>query len=539
MAAEFAPRTFGALLRHNAERFGTMRAVVGQSAHGVEAVTHADAVTHAELDERSRELAARLVAGGVARSSRVGLLAPNSVEWAVVAAAVMRVGAVLVPLSTLLRASELRQQLDIASVTHLVAVSEFRGRRMLEELEAEAPGLFASLDVRQRHVEMPALRAEWQIDALDTALPAPVDGEIVDALEAAVRPASDAVVLFTSGSRGLPKGTIHTHGSILGATAAGLEVRCVGEGEVLYIPMPLFWTGGFCGGLLSALVAPATLLTEAQPEPSATLALLEREGATLFRGWPDQAARLAEHPDFASTDLSLLGDGSLAAVLPTERRPSPGARANLFGMTESGGPYCGDRLDTDMARNAWRSCGRPFVGTEVVIADPETGATLPVGESGEIWLRGPHLMRGICGKTRSEVFTADGFYRTGDLGRLDADGYLFYDRRLDDMFKVSGATVYPSEVEAALRGIPGVRAAAVTAVGEVALGSRQPEVGALVVTSLALDVVRSAVRGRLSAFKVPTRWVLTDDSAAVPLLASGKVDTAALRILIEATAAPE
>ena len=106
-----------------------------------------------------------------------------------------------------------------------------------------------------------------------------------------MRPADDFVVLFTSGSRGAPKGTIHTHGSALRAVASGLDARRVGADDRLYIPMPFFWTGGLAGGLLTALVAGATLLTEAVPEPERTLALLERERATLFRGWPDQAAR--------------------------------------------------------------------------------------------------------------------------------------------------------------------------------------------------------------------------------------------------------
>ena len=127
------------------------------------------------------------------------------------------------------------------------------------------------------------------------------------------------VILFTSGSRGAPKGVIHTHGSALRATAAGLEARCIGAGERLYIPMPFFWTGGFCGGLLSVLLAGATLLTESTPEPARTIRFLERERVTLFRGWPDQAARIAAHPDFA--------DGRSLVAAPGEPRGGAAARA--------------------------------------------------------------------------------------------------------------------------------------------------------------------------------------------------------------------
>ncbi len=169
------------------------------------------------------------------------------------------------------------------------------------------------------------------------------------------------------------------------------------------------------------------------------------------------------------------------------------------------------------------------------IVEPETGAELPAGQQGEIWLRGPNLLRGICGRLRSSVFTADGSYRTGDLGRLDAEGYLWYSGRLDDMLKVKGATVYPSEVEAALRAVDDVRAAFVT---DVPGADGHPEVGALVVSDAPVGELRAAVRERLSAFKVPTRWLVTGQPDAVPMLASGKVDKAALQRLIGDQGAP-
>lgn len=467
-------------------------------------------MSYAELDEASAALAARLVGDSVVKGDRVALLAPNGIDWAVTAYAVLRVGAVLVPLSTLLRPPELLAQLTTAGVSHLVTVPTFRGRSYLDDLEAAAPGLVDALAAGGRHAAAPALRRVWATDGIPDA---PAPATMVEAMAERVRPADDLVVLFTSGSTGRPKGTIHTHGGGLRAVAAGLEARGVGPGERLYIPMPFFWTGGFCGGLLSTLLAGATLLTEAEPEPERTLRLLEREGVTLFRGWPDQAVKLAAHPAFGDADLSSLTDASLPAVLPPDRRPDPGARPNLFGMTETFGPYCGDRLDVDLPPEAWGSCGRPFVGTELRIAD-----------DGEILLRGPNLMRGVCGRPRSEVFTADGWYRTGDRGHLDGDGYLWYEGRLDDMFKVAGATVYPSEVEAALRAVDGVRQAHVTDV--------DGEVGAAVVTDLPPETVAAATKERLSAFKRPTRWLVTTEATTVPLTATGKVDKVALRRLL-------
>jgi acyl-CoA synthetase (AMP-forming)/AMP-acid ligase II len=490
--------TLPALLRRNRTTVGAKDVLVAESA----------TLTHAELDERSRDLAGALVGAGLARSSRVGLMAPNGIEWAVTAAAVMRIGTVLVPLSTLLRPA----QLAAADVTHLIVAPEFRGRSYPEEVAQIASGL-------------PLLRQVWTLDGLPRES---VDADLVTAVEDTVRPSDDLVVMFTSGSRGTPKGVVHTHGGALFATASGLASRCIGPDERLYIPMPFFWTGGFNGGLLSALVAGATLLTEAVPEPEATLALLERERATLFRGWPDQAARLAAYPAFASADLSSLRAGSLSAVLPPELRAAPGARANLFGMTETGGPYCGDRLDVDLPPGKRGSCGRPFDGIEVQIVDSDSGAVCRAGEPGEIRVRGPRVMRTIAGRLREATFDADGFYPTGDLGALDEDGYLTYHGRLDDMVKVKGATVFPSEVESALRTVDGVRQAHVT---DVAL-TQGVAIGALVVSDRPVGWIAEQVASRLSAFKLPTLWLVEESADAVPLSATSKVDKKALQELL-------
>jgi acyl-coenzyme A synthetase/AMP-(fatty) acid ligase len=256
---------------------------------------------------------------------------------------------------------------------------------------------------------------------------------------------------------------------------------------------------------------------------------LEREQVTLFRGWPDQAAQLASHPRFDQTDLTNLRAGSLSAVLPSHLRPQAGARANLFGMTETFGPYCGDHLDTDLPPTKYGSCGRPFSGVEVAVLDLESGGPCPPGVDGEIAVRGPNVMRGICGRTRAEIFDVDGYYHTGDLGNLDVDGYLWYRGRTDDMFKVKGATVYPSEVEDVLRSIDGVRQAFVTDVQ----GTAGRQVGTLVVTGMAAEVLDAEVRASLSSFKVPSLWYVTESLEDVPRMASGKVAQPALRALIE------
>jgi acyl-CoA synthetase (AMP-forming)/AMP-acid ligase II len=533
-----APGTLPGLLRRNAAAHGGKPAVIGDDA----------SVSHAELDAASRTLAARLVAAGMTRSSRVGIIMPNSAEWAVTAAAVMRAGATLVPLSTLLRPPELRAALGVAAVTDLIVAPAYRGRLYLRDLDEAAPGVLAVTAGGTRHPALPFLRHVWTSGELATlgAGEAAHRGmtprlaaarAVVAALEATVRPADDLAIVFTSGSRGRPKGVIHTHGNALRAVAASLPARRLGPDDRLYIPMPFFWTGGFAMGLISVLVAGATLLTESGSDPEATIALLERERATLFRGWPDQAARIAAHPRFAAADLSRLRLGSLPAVMGDRDRPAPGARANLLGMTETFGPYSGYRLDLDLPAAKHGSCGQPLTGIQVRITDPGTGREVPPGTDGEIRLRGPNLMRGICGRGQGETFDPDGFYPTGDLGAVDRDGYLWLRGRLDDMFKVRGATVYPGEVESALRAIDGVSQAYVTSVPAAAGAGRDRSgddqaVGAVVVSSRDPADIAAAAATRLSSFKVPAWWLVLDSVEDVPRTPTGKVSPADVRQLL-------
>lgn len=508
------------LLRHRAEVDGDVAALI----------TGTERISYRALDAESARLASFLAMSGVAKGARVGLMMPNGIGWAVASFAIMRLGAVLVPLSTLLRPPELLQQLRIAAVTHLIAVDTFRQRDYLADLAAIVPGYRPDADRFSRSPALPNLLKIWRWTDLAERDGDAAARELAAGLERRVRPADDMAIIFTSGSRGIPKGVVHTHGNALRATASGLAARCIGPGDRLYIPMPFFWVGGFGGGLLSVLLAGASLLTEDAPEPGETLKFIEREGVTLFRGWPDQAVRMASHPAFPGAKLSSLRPASLNAVLPPALRARPNARANLFGMTETFGPCFGYPLDTDMPEGKFGSTGEAFEGIEVRIAHTVTGDPVPVGETGNILLRGPNLMRGICGRMRESTFTPDGFYNTGDLGRLDEDGFLFYMGRSDDMFKVRGATVYPTEVEAALQSIPGVRRAFAT---DLTSPVGEPEVAAAVVldeiaTYTVQDLDRRS-REVLSAFKVPSVWLRLSRVEDVPVATTGKVDKPALQ----------
>lgn len=507
------PSTIDRLVRFRADRDGDKPMVIDPTSR----------LTYRELDLVTHDLAAAFVEAGVVKGTRVGLIMPNSTRWVRVAIALTRIGAVLAPLSTLLTAGELAAQLRAASVQFLISVEEFRGHRYLDDLQEAGRS------------ELPALQRVWPAEQVDAA-PASVGARnIVDALAATVTPADPLVIMFTSGSSGAPKGVIHSHGNALGAVQSGLAARCITAETRLYLPMPFFWVGGFGSGVLSALLAGATLVTEEIPRPETTLRLLKEERVTLFRGWPDQAETLARHAGRAGADLSALQAGSLQALLPPERRAQPGARATLFGMTEAFGPYCGYPADTDMPASAWGSCGKPFEGIEVRVVDTGSGAPVAAGVTGMIHIRGPHTLRGICGRTREDLFTADGFYPTGDLGQFDEDGFLFYHGRSDDMFKVSGATVYPSEVERALRTIDGVENAVVT---NVPGGSGERVGAAVVCRALTAEQLRASARTVLSAFKVPTVWLLLDSDDDVPRGGTGKVDVRRLRTMLTEAAQP-
>jgi acyl-CoA synthetase (AMP-forming)/AMP-acid ligase II len=178
------------------------------------------------------------------------------------------------------------------------------------------------------------------------------------------------------------------------------------------------------------------------------------------------------------------------------------------------------------------SCGRPFDGMELRIVDPVGGQPLPAGQVGRIQIRGRNILRGICGREREDVFTPDGWYDGGDTGRLDSEGFLYFAGRGDDMLKIKGVTVSPAEVEAVLQSIPGVQRAYATGVtidGVAALGAA---VIAAVPGTLALDQVRRAAGERLSAFKLPARWLLVESMHELPHTITGKIDKPALQALL-------
>ena len=259
-------------------------------------------LSYRELDVTTHDLAMAFINAGVVKGTRVGLIMPNGVGWVQIAIALTRIGAVLVPLSTLLAARELIAQLRTASVQVLISVQEFRGHHYLDELRSNLR--LHDLSGTLQHPDLPALRQVWQVDRLPDVSAAESNRSIVDALAATVAP---RVTRWSSCSRPAaavrPRAWFTRMAALWAPFGPGLASRCIDSETRLYLPMPFFWVGGFGSGVLSVLVAGATLITEEIPQPDTTLRLLERERVTLFRGWPDQAEALARHPYRAQADF--------------------------------------------------------------------------------------------------------------------------------------------------------------------------------------------------------------------------------------------
>ncbi|HET6954607.1 MAG TPA: class I adenylate-forming enzyme family protein [Acidimicrobiales bacterium] len=538
-AASFPPftPTSGELIRRCAERWGDAPFVVLGD----------ERVTYAEADARSAALAKGLLASGVGKSTHVGLLAPNGPTWVVAWLAATRIGALVALLNTYGQTRELGRALRHGDVAHLLTVESHLGHDYLGRLEAAAPGLADQRHERLLLTSHPYLRSVWtwgvggapdrrwcgEVDDL-AARGAAVPDQLLAEVEAEVHPADPMIMVFSSGSTADPKAVVHTQGATIRHAHNLNRQRGLRHDDVIYTPMPLFWVGGLSFSLVAAMHAGASLVFEERFEPGATLALLERERVTQVLGWPHMGKALTDHPGAGARDLSSIRSGAATALpVPGERQP-PGPRATSLGMTETLGPHTFEE-DVPLPPDKEGSFGRPVPGVEHRVVDPETHEDVPAGQVGEVWVRGYSVMLGLHKRERADTFTADGWYRTGDAGRFDEDGHLFFAGRIGDVIKTSGMNVTPREVEAALEEQPEVALAIVT-------GIDHPDRGQDVAAAVALEpgaaleaaVARERLRTELAAYKVPRHVAVFPSQADLPLLDSGKVDRRRLaRILAE------
>jgi fatty-acyl-CoA synthase len=496
-----SPVTLPALLDDLASRFPANAALI--SARG--------RLDFAALRARADAVAAGLAAHGVGRGTRAGLLLPNWPEWIVIAFAVWRCGGVLVPLNTLYRARELGHALALADVEVLVAV-----RRFLRN------------DFAASLATLPSPRAVVMLDA-------PADGAAVDltplcadgVVTTTADPDDPATIVFTSGSTAEPKGVVHTHRSLCLAASADADVLGIDAGDRTWGYLPFFFAGGLVAVALSTLSRGAAVVLQDVFEAGETLRLLSEERVTVFFAWPHQAEALCAHPDFARTALHLRKGVGANTKWAARIYPPDHSAVGSYGMTETP-PICTAWPWSASLERRMTSHGPPVGRRELRIVDPTTGATMSAGQDGEICVRGPELLSHYLGESPAACRDADGFFHTGDLGHLDADGALHFVGRAKDVIKTAGANVAAAEVEAVLMEHPSVAAAHAVGVPDPLRGEN---VGAFVVAKDALDVeaLLDHCRTRLASYKVPRHvWLRRED--ALPQKGSGKVDKAALRL---------
>jgi acyl-CoA synthetase (AMP-forming)/AMP-acid ligase II len=530
------PPTAGNLVRGAAARRGDKPlAVLGD-----------DRLSYAEADARSAAIAKGLLATGAGKGTRVALLAGNSPEWIVGWLGISRIGGVAILLNTYSKAAELGWLLRHSDAQVLLTVDTYLGEDRLERLEEAVPDLAGQAPGRILVESHPYLRAVWTWGDGRRPWSAPIaelvaageeisDG-LLSACEDEVAPADPMVVVYSSGSTADPKGAVHTHGACVRHAHNLWQMRDLVEDDVLYTPMPLFWVGGFSFTLIAAMHAGATLVFEDRFEPGTTLQLIERERVTQVLGWPHMAKALVDHPSFATRDLSSIRGGSYAALLPQHKQAEADLpKATSLGMTETLGPHTFDATDRGLPPEKEGSFGLSVPGVEHKVVDPVTLEDLPVGETGELWLRGYSLMVGLHKRERADTFTADGWYRTGDAGRFDEDGHFYFTGRMGDLIKSSGMNVTPRDVELALEALPEVALAFVC-------GIDHPDRGQDVVAAIALSPgaaldeaeARARVKADLSSYKVPRHVAVFASQTDLPWLDSGKVDRRKLAADLEA-----
>ncbi|MGI8492372.1 MAG: class I adenylate-forming enzyme family protein [Acidimicrobiales bacterium] len=527
--------TVPGLLAHGRDNFAESECVV----------TPEERLSYSELESQSAVLAGRLVACGVGKGSRVGLLFPNGARWVLAWAAAARLGAVVIPVNTFYQAPELARFLHHSDVQYLLGVEAFLHHDYLDRLESAVPGLKSS-EAPPLHLEsLPQLRRvllwdeperPWAEGGLGAALEGPTQpselAAVVQGMGEEVAPGDEALVTYTSGSTGEAKGVVHSHGALVRHARNLAALSNIDHTSRIWTPMPLCWVGGFAFTLLRALSVGGCFVTQEVFEAGAALRLLERERVTTVSAWPALGQTLIAHPDYPKVDLSALRGGSMYEAFPSDRRPpDPGLVVSSLGMSETCGPHTfwtpGEEVTG--SPEAYRgSFGHEVPGTEHRIVDPDTGVDVPEGDEGEVLVRGYNLMLGLYKRERSEVFDASGWYHTGDRGYF-RDGWFFFTGRMSDLIKTSGSNVAPGEVEAALLGFDEVKLAFVVGVEHPQRGQ---DVVALVVpqpgpADLTPDDLRRRLRDQLSSYKIPRQVFFVAD-ADVPWLVSQKVDRRAL-----------
>ncbi|WP_216870384.1 AMP-binding protein [Modestobacter excelsi] len=465
-------------------------------------------LSYAELDRQSDRLAAHLVAGGVRPGDRVAVFMGNSLEFVLAFHAVLKAGAVHVPVNPMFRGEEVRYELtDTGAQVAFVATA-----------------LRNAFDSGRTDAVRTVIDEAGIAGVVGREAQAPVGDGDLDAL---------AALNYTGGTTGLPKGCEHTQRHMLYTAASSLTAMGTPADDVSLVFLPIFWIAGEDAALLLPLVNGSTCVLMPRWDVAEALDLIEAHRVTTLVAPVDSWIPLLDRAEAESRNLSSLRvplavsfvtklDATLRGRF-TKVTGSPGVlREAAFGMTETHtmDTFTGGLADRDLAGRPI-FCGLPVPGTDIVIVDRETGDLLPVGEEGEIAVRSPSLLSAYWGRPDATAdVLQDGWLLTGDSGQLDETGCLSYLGRRKEMVKVNGMSVFPTEVEFLLGRHPRIAGTGVLGVPDPTTGERAVAFVMLApgATDTADDVV-AWCRENMAPYKVPE--VRLVDS--LPLTATGKV----------------
>jgi len=532
--------TLGGFLREVCTKYGDKEALVFHPPSGP-----VIRKTYAQVWEEASTVARALVARGVTKETRVGLLATNRPEWITAMFGVALAGGTCVALSTFAKASELEYQLRVGDVSVLVFERSVLARDFAAELIELCPDLTkaTSAEGEVQSTRLPFLRRlvciadaapagafELWSDLLRSERLAPAS--LVDAIAAEVAPTDRGLVFFSSGSTARPKAIVHAHRAAAIQCWRWRHIFGVDSDVRTWTANGLFWSGNFAMALGATFAAGGCLVLQRHFAPSEALKLMQTERVSLPLAWPHQWPPLVDDPSYREVDLSSLryvGEASPLRAHPTVKADWQ-EPVSAYGNTETFTLNSAHPSGTPPAI-AQGNHGFPLAGNTIRIIEPMTGHVLGRGEVGEIVVKGPTLMLGYLRVAVEDIFDVEGFFRTGDSGFVDAEGRLHWQGRLNDIIKTGGANVSPLEIDAVLAECPGVKIGTTVGVPHDTLGEI---VVACVVAdpSAAIDEaqVRAFVSKRLSSYKVPRR-VLFLQETDLTLTGSNKVKTAPLREL--------
>lgn len=493
-------------------------------------------------------LATRLRAMGVGRGDRVALAMRNVPEWPVIFFAAVSIGAILVPLNAWWTGRELDYGLR-DSGTRVLFLDGERYDRLKTRL-GELPDL-ERVVVTRCEGDLPE-----GVDRLEDLIGKPNDwaalADIPLPAEPDLAPDDDATIFYTSGTTGNPKGALGTHRNLTSNIMAGGysgarsflrrgEMPPEPTPKVGLLVIPLFHVTACSASLMGTVASGGTAVFMRKWDPVQAMEIIQREKVNVTGGVPTIAWQLLEHPDRANYDLSSIeaiayggapSAPELVKRIYTEFGALPG---NGWGMTETMATVTHHSSEDYLNRPT--SAGPPVPVAELKIMDPEGERELPVGEVGELWAKGPMIVKGYWNKPEAsaECFR-DGWVRTGDLARLDEEGFLYIVDRAKDMIIRGGENIYSSEVEDVLYAHPAVTDAALIGIPHRTLGEEPAAVVHLAPGTHATEAELQAwVRERLAAFKVPVAIRFAEET--LPRNANGKILKTALRELFAQEAA--